>query len=50
MPLGHGQRHTPVAANLHRYHAIVRGFTHDYRRRSRHTFGWASPIHVYLFS
>jgi mannosyltransferase len=36
--------------NLNRYRTIVRGFTHDYGHHTLRTFGWASPIHVYLFS
>ena len=36
-------------ANLHRYRRIVGGFTRDYAHYSLRTFGWASPIHVYLF-
>jgi len=35
--------------NLHRYRAIVRGFTYAYGHHTLRTFGWASPIHVYLF-
>jgi hypothetical protein len=35
--------------NLHRYREIVRGFSRDYGHRTLRTFGWASPIHVYVF-
>ena len=35
--------------NLHRYHRIVRGFTRAYGHHTLRSFGWASPIHVYLF-
>jgi hypothetical protein len=35
--------------NLRRYQSMVNGFTRDYHHRTLHTFGWASPIHVYLF-
>jgi hypothetical protein len=36
--------------NLSRYHAMVRGFARDYSHHTLRTFGWASPIHVYLYS
>jgi hypothetical protein len=35
--------------NLHRYQRMVRGFTRDYDHHTLRTFGWASPIRVYLF-
>lgn len=36
--------------NLGRYHAMVRGLARDYSHHTLRTFGWASPIHVYLYS
>jgi uncharacterized membrane protein len=37
-------------ANLRGYERLKDGFSRDYAHTTLRTFGWASPIHVYLYS